>query len=237
MQLPAGMANVKPADSPAGRRTVGGRVITWTGGRIPQGETGEFEISGAVPQARPGKMLEFPVVRTYARREGRPLDRRGVVGHACSHDPAHGGRAAPPPPPPPPPAATTPTTTDDRCQPRTTTVTTGRPAGSSGLRSLVGLIAAGAALLWRRRALRRALVVAGVLACLLAPGAEAHFGTAKLGLPLDDRAVEAAMRGAAAEGPVRRRPGLARQPQRQDGRHRRATAASRTSASHRTGSS
>jgi hypothetical protein len=29
--------------------------------------------------------------------------------------------------------------------------------------------------------LRRALAVAGVLSCLLAPGAEAHFGTAKLG--------------------------------------------------------
>ena len=65
MQLPPGMANLKPATTPGWQANLGASVITWTGGRIPQGETGEFEIAGQFPRS-PGKTLKFPVVQTYA---------------------------------------------------------------------------------------------------------------------------------------------------------------------------
>jgi uncharacterized protein YcnI len=148
MRLPAGMANVKPAPVPGWQANLGGQVITWTGGRIAQGDTGEFEIAAQFPRS-PGKTLKFPVVQTY----GNGTIVRWI-GAPSSQTPAPTIRltaaVTPPPPAEPPPAATTPTTTTT-------------PAGEDedddngsagwiiGAAIVAGLIAAGAALLWRRR--------------------------------------------------------------------------------------
>jgi uncharacterized protein YcnI len=150
MRLPSGMANLKPADARGWQANLGGRVITWTGGSIAQGETGEFEITGQFPNT-PGRMLKFPVVQTYGNGEVVRW-----IGVPSSAEPAPTIRltasvAPPPPAAEPPPAATTPTTPTP-------------PAGEDGggddgsagwiivAATVVGLIAAGAALLWRRRA-------------------------------------------------------------------------------------
>jgi uncharacterized protein YcnI len=148
MQLAPGMANLKPADVSGWQVKLGGRVITWTGGRIAQGKTGEFPISGQFPRT-PGKTLKFPVVQTY--RGGEVVR---WIGAPSSSEPAPTIRltaaVTPPPPPPPPPAATTPTTA--------TTVAGQDDDGDNGSAGwiigaaiVVGLIAAGAALFWRRR--------------------------------------------------------------------------------------
>ena len=93
MQFPPGMANMKPATMPGWQANLGGSVITWTGGRIQQGKTDEFEIAGQFPNT-PGKTLKFPVVQTYGNGTVVALDRRAVVADARSHDPAHGGGRA-----------------------------------------------------------------------------------------------------------------------------------------------
>jgi uncharacterized protein YcnI len=147
MQFPAGMANVKPATVRGWQANFGGRVITWTGGRIPQGETGEFEISGQFPNT-PGKTLKFPVVQTYGngtvvRWIGAPSSETPAPTIALS--------AAAAPPPPPPPQATTPTTTSTNAAAESDDDDNGAAGWIIGGTVLVVLIAAGAALLWRRR--------------------------------------------------------------------------------------
>ena len=64
VQMPAGMLNVKPLSAGRWQPTMAGRVITWTGGRFPQGESGEFTITAQFPN-RPGVRLRFPTVQTY----------------------------------------------------------------------------------------------------------------------------------------------------------------------------
>jgi uncharacterized protein YcnI len=142
MQLPLGMANVKPANVRGWQVNPGGRVITWTGGRIAQGKTGEFEITGQFPNS-PGKTLKFPTVQTYA--DGTVVR---WIGAPASDTPAPTITltAAAQPPPRPPPVTTTTTTPspnedDDGGS-------TGWIIGAVVLAVLVG---SGIALLWRRR--------------------------------------------------------------------------------------
>jgi uncharacterized protein YcnI len=150
MRLPSGMANLKPADVSGWQVKLGGRVITWTGGRIAQGKTGEFPIAGQFPRT-PGKTLKFPVVQTY--RGGEVVR---WIGAPSSAEPAPTIRltaAATPPPAPEPPGATTPTTPT---APTTSASENGDDDNGSagwiiGAAIVVGLVAAGAALLWRRR--------------------------------------------------------------------------------------
>ena len=147
MRIPSEMANLKPVDVSGWQVKLGGSVITWTGGRIAQGKTGEFPIKGLFPRT-PGKTLTFPVVQTYGNGEVVRW-----IGAPSSTEPAPTirlGAAVGPPPPVAPPASTTPTTPP-------------APAGSNdnddngsagwiiGAAIVVGLIAAGAALFWRRR--------------------------------------------------------------------------------------
>ena len=145
MQLPPGMANLKPANVSGWQANLGGRVITWTGGRIAQGKTSEFPIKGQFPRT-PGKTLKFPVVQTYGNGEVVRW-----IGAPSSPEPAPTIRltaAVTPPPPLPPPAATTPTT-----PPATSNEDddNGSAGWIIGAAIVVGLIAAGAALFWRRR--------------------------------------------------------------------------------------
>ena len=148
MQLPAGMPNVKAVSVPGWNSQMAGRVISWTGGRIPQGESGEFTIRAQFPNT-PGARLRFPTVQTY----GNGTIVRWI-GAPSSDTPAPTilltAAVAPPPPPPPPlppppPPVTTSTAASDNDS----------DDGSAGW--LVGgviivvLVGAGAALLWRRR--------------------------------------------------------------------------------------
>lgn len=148
MQFPPGMANVKPATVGGWQVNLGGRVITWTGGRIQQGKTGEFEITGQFPRT-PGKTLKFPVVQTYGN--GKVVR---WIGAPSSQEPAPTiqltAAVAPPPRPPPPPAITTsPTPTTSASENEDDD--NGSAGWIIGAAIVVGLIAAGAALLWRRR--------------------------------------------------------------------------------------
>ena len=148
MRLPSGMANLKPAEVGGWQVNLGGRVITWTGGRIAQGKTGEFPIKGQFPRT-PGKTLKFPVVQTY----GNGTIVRWI-GAPSSETPAPRielTASAGPPPPPPPPQATTPTTTSTNAPIESDDDDSGAAGWIIGCAVVLGLIAAGAALLWRRR--------------------------------------------------------------------------------------
>jgi uncharacterized protein YcnI len=151
MQLPLGMANVKPANVRGWQVNPGGRVITWTGGRIAQGQTGEFEITGQFPNS-PGRTLVFPVVQTYGN--GTVVR---WIGAPASETPAPRITltAAAPPPPPPPPVTTTTTTT---ASPTTSAPSepdddddNGAAGWIIGGAVVLGVLAVGGALLWRRR--------------------------------------------------------------------------------------
>ena len=146
MQFPSGMGNMKPATVPGWQANLGARVITWTGGRIPNGKTGKFEVSGLFPRT-PGQTLKFPVVQTYG--DGTVVR---WIGAPSSQEPAPRIRltaaVGPPPRPQPPPAATTPTTP---APPASEDDDNGSAGWIIGAAIVVGLIAAGVALLWRRR--------------------------------------------------------------------------------------
>ena len=64
VRFPRALSNVKPRPVRGWQINVGTRVITWTGGKIPQGENGEFEIAALFPDT-PGQTATFPTVQTY----------------------------------------------------------------------------------------------------------------------------------------------------------------------------
>ena len=146
MRIPPAMADLKPAEVGGWQVELGEGVITWTGGRIAQGKTGKFRIKGQFPRT-PGKTLKFPVVQTY--RGGEVVR---WIGAPSSTEPAPTirlGALVGPPPPLAPPAATTPTA------PPAPAASSDDDNGSAGwiigAAIVVGLVAAGAALFWRRR--------------------------------------------------------------------------------------
>jgi uncharacterized protein YcnI len=147
MQVPAGLGNVKPLPVRGWRSELVGRVITWQGGRFPQGESGEFTITAQFPNS-PGARLKFPTVQTY----GNGTIVRWI-GAPSSDTPAPTIRLTaavqppppPPPQPPPPPAVTTTATAAENDE----------DDGSTGwvVGAVIVAVLAGAAitLLWRRR--------------------------------------------------------------------------------------
>jgi uncharacterized protein YcnI len=149
MQLPAGVTNARPAPTPGWQVNRSGRVITWTGGRIQQGERGKFEISAQFPNS-PGRTLVFPVVQTYG--DGTVVR---WIGAPASDTPAPRielTAAAAPPPPPPPVTTTTTTPTPTTSAPSEADDDDSGAAGwIIGGAVVLGLLAVGAALLWRRR--------------------------------------------------------------------------------------
>jgi uncharacterized protein YcnI len=142
MQLPAGMPNVKALPVPGWNSQMAGRVITWTGGSIRQGDSGKFEVRAQFPNT-PGARLKFPTVQTYGN--GTVVR---WIGAPSSDTPAPTilltAATQPPPPPPPPPVTTT-----------TSAPSQNEDDGSTGW--LIGavviaiLVGAAAALVWRRR--------------------------------------------------------------------------------------
>ena len=145
MQLPAGMPNVKALPVPGWNSQMAGRVITWTGGRVPQGESGEFTVRAQFPNT-PGERLRFPTVQTY----GNGTIVRWI-GAASSDTPAPtilltaAAQPPPPPPAPPPPPVTTTATASENDE------DDGSTGWLVGAVIIVVLVGAGAALLWRRR--------------------------------------------------------------------------------------
>ena len=150
VQMPPGMANVKPAPVRGWQANRGGRVITWTGGNIRQGEFGRFEIRAQFPDS-PGETLKFPTVQTYAngtvvRWIGAPSSDTPaptIMLTAATQPPPPPPVTQPAPPPPPPVTTTTnaPSENDDDDS-------TGWLVGAVVIVVLVG---AAVALLWRRR--------------------------------------------------------------------------------------
>jgi uncharacterized protein YcnI len=146
MRVPAGLKNVKPPPVRGWQAELAGRVITWTGGRIPQGETGEFEVTAQFPNS-PGARLKFPTVQTYGN--GTVVR---WIGAPSSDTPAPTilltAAAQPPPPPPPqppPPPITTTTTVGENDE------DDGSTGWLVGAVIIVVLVGAAVALLWRRR--------------------------------------------------------------------------------------
>ena len=68
VQMPAGVTNVTAHPARGWKRSVKGRLVTWSGGEIQPGEVGKFSFSAHMP-ATPGRVLVFPSLVTYANGE------------------------------------------------------------------------------------------------------------------------------------------------------------------------
>jgi uncharacterized protein YcnI len=109
VQMPAGVTDVVPHPGGGWKPSVHGRVVTWSGGRIANGEEGKFSFTARMP-SKPG-VIAFPSLVTYA--DGTVVH---WIGAQSSDTPAPrvtltaSRQTNPPPSPPrapPPPAATT----------------------------------------------------------------------------------------------------------------------------------
>jgi uncharacterized protein YcnI len=108
VQMPPGVSKIVAHPTKGWKQSVIGRIVMWSGGKIPHGEEGKFAFSAHMPNT-PGKVLVFPSLVVYQ-------DRKVVhwIGAASSDTPAPRvtltaatGQAQPPPPPPPPSTTTT----------------------------------------------------------------------------------------------------------------------------------
>ena len=106
VQMPTGVTDVVAHPTPGWKQSVKGRIVTWSGGKIPHGADGKFAFSAKMPDS-PGRVLVFPALVTY--QDGKIVR---WIGAETSDTPAPrvtltaaSGQANPPPP------ATTPTTT------------------------------------------------------------------------------------------------------------------------------
>jgi uncharacterized protein YcnI len=113
VQMPTGVTDVVAHHTRGWKQSVNGRIVTWSGGQIPNGEEGKFAFSARMPNT-PGQVLVFPALVTY--QDGKVVH---WIGAESSDTPAPRvtltaaqGQAAPPPPPPPPAPTTTSTAGD-----------------------------------------------------------------------------------------------------------------------------
>ena len=108
VQMPAGVTDATAHPARGWKRSVKGRLVTWSGGEIQPGEVGEFSFSAHMP-ATPGRVLVFPALVTYAN--GEVVHWIGAESSATPAPRVELGAARPskPPPPtePPPPTTTT----------------------------------------------------------------------------------------------------------------------------------
>jgi uncharacterized protein YcnI len=109
VQMAPGVTDVVPHAAGGWTPSVHGRVVTWSGGKIQQGDAGKFSFTARFPDSA-GKVLVFPSLVTYQNG-----DVVHWIGAEASDTPAPrialiaGPKAQPPPPPA---EATTPTTAD-----------------------------------------------------------------------------------------------------------------------------
>ena len=103
VQMPVGVTDVIAHPAQGWRHSVKGRLVSWSGGRIPHGAVGNFQFSAQFPNT-PRRVLVFPSLVTYA--DGNVVH---WIGAESSDTPAPRvtltaatGRTRPPPPPPPP---------------------------------------------------------------------------------------------------------------------------------------
>jgi uncharacterized protein YcnI len=109
VQMPTGVTDVVAHPTKGWKQSVNGRLVTWSGGKIPNGAEGEFAFTAHMPNT-PGRVLVFPSLVTY--QDGKVVH---WIGAESSDTPAPrvtltaaAGQTNPPPAPPPPaPVATT----------------------------------------------------------------------------------------------------------------------------------
>jgi periplasmic copper chaperone A len=101
VQMPAGVTDVVAHPTRGWKQSVNGRIVTWSGGTIANGEEGEFAFTAHMPNT-PGQVLVFPALVTY--QDGKVVH---WIGAEASDTPAPrvtltaaAGQTQPPPPPP-----------------------------------------------------------------------------------------------------------------------------------------
>jgi len=111
VQMPTGVTDVVALPTAGWTESVQGRVVTWSGGKIPHGADGKFSFTAQMPNT-PGRVLVFPSLVTY--QDGKVVH---WIGAESSDTPAPRltltaakGQTNPPPPPSAP--ATTSTSTE-----------------------------------------------------------------------------------------------------------------------------
>lgn len=107
VQMPTGVTDVVPLPTAGWTESVQGRIVTWSGGKIPHGAEGKFRFTAHMPNT-PGRVLVFPSLVTY--KDGKVVH---WIGAESSDTPAPRvtltaarGQTNPPPPPAPTPAST-----------------------------------------------------------------------------------------------------------------------------------
>ena len=100
VQMAPGVTDVVAHHTRGWKQSVNGRVVTWSGGKIPNGAEGKFAFSAKMPDL-PGRVLVFPALVTYAN--GKVVH---WIGAESSDTPAPrvtltaaAGQGQPPPPP------------------------------------------------------------------------------------------------------------------------------------------
>jgi hypothetical protein len=98
--MPAGVTDVVAHPTKGWKQSVNGRVVTWSGGTIPNGAVGKFAFSAKMPDPA-GRVLLFPALVTY--QDGKVVH---WIGAESSDTPAPrvtltaaAGQGQPPPPP------------------------------------------------------------------------------------------------------------------------------------------
>jgi LPXTG-motif cell wall-anchored protein len=113
VQMPVGVTDVVALPTAGWTESVQGRVVTWSGGKIPHGADGKFSFTAHMPNT-PGRVLVFPSLVTY--QDGKVVH---WIGAESSDTPAPrvtltaAKRQTNPPPPPPAPASTIASTEGD----------------------------------------------------------------------------------------------------------------------------
>ena len=100
VQMPVGVTDVVAHPAIGWNQSVNGRIVTWSGGKIPNGAEGKFAFTAHMPNT-PGKVLVFPALVTY--QDGKVVH---WIGAESSDTPAPRvtltaatGQTQPPPPP------------------------------------------------------------------------------------------------------------------------------------------
>jgi uncharacterized protein YcnI len=64
VQMPSGVNDVVAHPTPGWKPSVNGRIVTWSGGKIPNGAEGKFSFTAHMPNSA-GRVLVFPSLVTY----------------------------------------------------------------------------------------------------------------------------------------------------------------------------
>jgi uncharacterized protein YcnI len=100
VEMAPGVTDVVAHPTAGWKQSVNGRVVTWSGGTIPNGAVGKFAFSAKMPDS-PGRVLVFPALVIY--QDGKVVH---WIGAESSDTPAPrvtltaaAGQGQPPPPP------------------------------------------------------------------------------------------------------------------------------------------